>query len=88
MCHKGRRGVYLRGSAPFSYALQLAGGFDGFGGLNGRLWRGCGGENATGVHGSGFGSWMDGRVDSWVDGWVDSWTDIFMLVIGHKKRFL
>ncbi len=27
------------------------GGLNGFDGLNGRLWRGCGGGNATGVHG-------------------------------------
>ena len=38
-------------SAPFSYALWLAGGFDGFDGLNGRRWKGCGGENATEMHG-------------------------------------
>ena len=30
-------------SAPFSYALWLAGGFDGLDGLNGWLWRGSGG---------------------------------------------
>lgn len=86
MCHKGRRGVYLRGSAPFSYALWLAGGFDGLGGLNGRLWRGCGGENATGVHGSGFGSWMVGWMVGWMVSWAVSWAVIFPCLGEHKRR--
>ena len=83
MCLKGRRGVYLRGSAPFCYALWLAGGFDGLGGLNGRLWRGCGGENATEVHGSSLGSWCDG----WCDSWCDSWCDIIPCLVVHKKWY-
>ena len=39
-------------SAPSSYALGLAGGVDGFCGLDRRLRRWCGGENATRVYGS------------------------------------
>ena len=51
----GRRGLVLRASAPFLYGLRSVGGLNGFDGLNGRLWRGCGGGNATGVHGGLFG---------------------------------
>lgn len=36
-------------SAPFSFALRLAGGGNGLDGLNGWPWMVCGGENATGV---------------------------------------
>ena len=42
------------------------GGLNGFDGLNGRVFRGCGGENATGVHGGLLGvgwsvGWSVGR---------------------------
>lgn len=47
MVRKRAQRLVFTASAPFSYALQLAGGFDGFGGLNGWLWSGCRGENAT-----------------------------------------
>lgn len=73
-------------SAPFSYALWLAGGFDGLDGLNGWLWRVCGGENATGVHGNGFGSWMVGWMVGWVVSWMVSWMVSFPPLVGHKKR--
>ena len=58
--------MILRASAPFSYGLWSVGGFDGLDGLNGRLFRGCGGGNATGVHG-GFLE-LDGQLGGQLDG--------------------
>ena len=70
-------------SAPSSYALRLAGGFDGLDGLNGWLWRVCGGGNATGVHRNGFGSWMVGWMVGWVVSWMVSWMVIFPFLVEH-----
>ena len=73
-------------SAPFSYALWLAGGFDGLDGLNGWLWRVCGGESDTGLQGSCFWSWLYDWLYSWLCSWLYSWLYIFLPLVIHKKR--
>lgn len=66
-------------SAPFSYALWLAGGFDGLDGLNGWLWRVRRLERHRGAR-----EWiwkLDGRLDGRLGGQLDGQLD------GHFSVF-
>ena len=47
--------LVFTGFCALSLCLWANGGMEGLERLNWRLWRGCGGENATGVHGGFFG---------------------------------
>jgi len=72
-------------SAPFSYALRLAGGLNGFDWLNGRVFRLLGGENTTGMHVGGFGGWLYAWLCSWIYGWLYIW--LYKLQgLGRQKK--
>ena len=87
-CRRGRRGLFLRASAPFSYGLRPVGGLGGFDGFDGFHGRGGGGGAATyrtGDGEGGFWSWVFAWVFSWIFGCVFSWIFKFPLVGIQKK---